>query len=202
KRSKASGKLPKARRRDDAAKRGKAPVQRRSAGDQKGELTRLACERDEAQEQLSAASEVLKVISSLPGDLKSVFQAILQKATRICDARFGNLWLREGDRFRIAATHGAPHEYREYLQNEPIADPERESAMGRIARTHGVVQIDDITRRPTYGSKMRAATIKLAKARTLVGVPILNKNELVGIIAIYRREVRPFTDKQIALLQN
>jgi GAF domain-containing protein len=83
-----------------------------------------------------------------------------------------------------------------------VADPEPESAMGRIVRTHSAVQIDDITKRPTYGSKMRAATIKLAKARTLIGVPMLSKNELIGIIAIYRQEVRPFTDKQITLVQN
>jgi GAF domain-containing protein len=159
-------------------------------------------ELSESLEQQTATSKVLEVISSSPGNLKPVFEAILENATRICEAKFGNLWLRDGDKFRIAETHGAPPAYREYLQSEPVADPEPESAMGRIVRTHSAVQIDDITKRPTYGSKMRAATIKFAKARTLIGVPMLSKNELIGIIAIYRQEVRPFTDKQIALVQN
>src|SRR5262249_16369696 len=88
---------------------------------------------------------------------------------------------------------------------EPVVpDPEPESAMGRIARTHEVVQIEDITKQPAQGStaRMRLATIKLAKARTIVGVPMLRDNELVGIIVIYRQEVRQFTEKQIKLLTN
>jgi len=199
-RSKAVGKLTKARR-QAAAKRDNTPTRQRASVNQKTETARLARERDETMEQLAAASEVLKVISSSPGDLKPVFDTILKNATRICRAKFGNLWLREGDQFRIAETYGAPPAYRDYLQREPIADPAPESAMGRIARAHEVVQIDDITVSPIHGSKMRAATIKLAKARTLIGVPMLNKNELVGIIAIYRQEVRPFTEKQIELVK-
>ena len=198
-RSKAGGKSPKARR-QAAAKRDNTPTRQRASVNQKTETARLVRGRDETMEQLAAASEVLKVISSSPGDLKPVFDTILKNATRICRAKFGNLWLREGDQFRIAETYGAPPAYRDYLQREPIANPAPESAMGRIARAHKVVQIDDITVRPSHGSRMRAATIKLAKARTLIGVPMLNKNELVGIIAIYRQEVRPFTEKQIELV--
>src|SRR4029077_4049590 len=123
-------------------------------------------------------------------------------ATRICEAKFANLWLREGNKFRIVETHGAPLNYREYLASEPLVDPEPGSAMDRIARTGGIVQIDDIAKVPTYGSRMRTATIELAKARTLVGVPILKENDVVGIVAIYRQEARPFSDEQIALLQN
>jgi two-component system, NtrC family, sensor kinase len=159
-------------------------------------------ELSEALEQQTATADVLRVISSSPGELEPVFQSMLENATRICEAKFGNLWLREGDKFRIAATHGAPAAYREYLRSEPVADPDPESAMGRLASTHKVVQIDDITRAPTHGSRMRTATIELAKARTLVGVPMLKENELIGIIAIYRQEVRHFTDKQVALLAN
>ena len=153
-------------------------------------------------EQQTATSEVLRVISSSPGELEPVFNAMLENATRISEAKFGNLWLREGDRFRIAATHGAPTAYSEYLRSEPVAHPDPESAMGRIAATHKVVQIDDITAAPTYGSRMRTATIELAKARTLIGVPMLKETELIGIIGIYRQEVRPFTDKQIDLVKN
>jgi GAF domain-containing protein len=159
-------------------------------------------ELNEALQQQAATSEVLRLISSSPGELGPVFQAILENATRICVAKFGNLWLREGDSFRIAGTHGAPPAYREYLQSEPAVVADAESAMGRIVTTHKAVQIDDIRKVPTHDSRMRTATIKLAKARTLVAVPMLKENELVGIIAIYRQEVRPFTDKQIALVTN
>jgi len=169
------------------------------------ENTRLLNELRQSLQQQTATADVLKVISSSPGELQPVFGAILENATRICDAKFGNLWLSEGDTFVIAGTYGAPPEYREFLQTEPVVtDPEPESAMGRIARTHEVVQIEDITKQPAQGStgRMRFATIKLAKARTLVGVPMLRDNELVGIIAIYRQEVRLFTEKQIELMMN
>ena len=140
------------------------------------ENTRLLNELRQSLQQQTATADVLKVISSSPGELQPVFGAILENATRICDAKFGNLWLSEGDTFVIAATHGAPPEYREFLQTEPVVpDPEPESAMGRIARTLEVVQIEDITKQPAQGStaRMRFATIKLAKARTIVGVPML-----------------------------
>ena len=166
------------------------------------ELRQRTTDLTESLEQQTATSEVLRVISSSPGELEPVFNAMLENATRISEAKFGNLWLREGDKFRIAATHGAPTAYSEYLRSEPVAHPDPESAMGRIAATHKVVQIDDITAAPTYGSRMRTATIELAKARTLIGVPMLKETELIGIIAIYRQEVRPFTDKQIDLVKN
>src|SRR5262252_8379762 len=202
-RSKVSGKLPKARR-QAAAKRANAPTRRRrsSGGDQKNKITQVNRERDEALEQLSAASEVLKVISSSVGDLKPGFDTILENATRLCEAKFGNLWLRENAKFRIVAVHGGSPEYREYLFDEPLVEPDPESAMARIAGKKEVVQIDDVSTAPTYGMRMRIATIKIAKARSLVGVPMLRDNEVVGIVAIYRQEVRPFTDRQIALLRN
>jgi class 3 adenylate cyclase/putative methionine-R-sulfoxide reductase with GAF domain len=166
------------------------------------ENARLLNELRASLEQQTATADVLRIISSSPGQLKPVFQAILQNATRICEATFGNLWLREGNKFRIVETHGAPLEYRKYLESEPLVDPEPESAMARIARTAGVIQIDDIAAAPTYGSRMRTATIELAKARTLVGVPMLKEGAVVGIIAIYRQDVRAFSAEQIALLQN
>ncbi len=206
-RSRAGDKPVKTRRRETAAqKRGETPKVARHHGSSAASLNNKAAlfkrERDEAIEQQRAASEVLRVISSSPGDLKLVFQTMLQNTTRICEAKFGNLWLREGESFRIAATHGAPPAYRKYLQSEPVVFPEAGNAMGRIVRTRKIVHIDDISKAPTYGSRMRNATIKLAKARTLVAMPMLKKNELIGIIAIYRQEVRRFTDKQVALLAN
>ena len=126
----------------------------------------------------------------------------MENATRICEAKFGNLWLREGDKFRIVAIHGGSPDYCEYLYAEPLIVPDAQGAMARVVSHREVVQIDDISKAPTHGSRMRIATIKIAKARTLVGVPMLKDKEVVGIIAIYRQEVRPFTDKQIELVQN
>ena len=203
----AGGKRVKARRRAAVKlKRRNAPITVRgrgsSAGNRETKTPRLTRERDEALEQLTAASEVLQVISSSPGDLQPVFRAILENATRICEAKFGNLWLREGDNFRIAATHGAPPAYRQFFDREPVVSPDPRSGLGVILRTKRPIHIVDIKSSPAYKDKMRTATIKLANARSLVGVPLLKENQVVGGIAIYRQEVRPFTDKQVALLAN
>ena len=205
-RSSTGGEPVKTRRRKAATpkrRNGLKTVRRRvSSAGLNRKVALLARERAELQEQQTATAEILRVISSWPGDLQPVFEAILENATRICEAKFGNLWLREGDKFRIVALYGGSPEYREYLFAEPIVVPDAQSAMGRVASNREVVQIDDISKSPTYGMRMRIATIKIAKARTLVGVPMLKDNEVVGIIAIYRQEVRPFTDKQIELLTN
>ena len=111
-----------------------------SAARKETKVALLARERDEALEQQTATSEVLRVISSAPGELEHVFQAILANATRICNAKFGNLWLCEGNNFRIAATHGAPPAYVEYLKSEPVVTPEPESAMAQVASRREVVQ--------------------------------------------------------------
>ena len=195
----------KARRRKTVTrKRRNAPktVRRRSpsASGLETKVVRLTHELNEALERQTATADILRVISSSPGDLQPVFEAILENATRICKAKFGNLWLREGDKYRIVAIYGGSPEYCEYLFAEPLVVPDSQSAMGRLASNREVVQIDDISKAPTYGMRMRIATIKIAKARTLIGVPMLKDNEVVGIIAIYRQEVRPFTEKQIELL--
>jgi GAF domain-containing protein len=166
------------------------------------ELRQRTDDLTESLEQQTATSEVLRVISSSPGELELVFEAMLDNAVQICHANFGNLWLREGNSFRIVATKGASREYRETLFSEPVMEPHPQSAMGRIALSKEVVQIDDMSNAPTYGQRMRFATIQIAKARTLVGVPMLKDDQVIGIIAIYRQEVRSFTDKQISLLKN
>jgi GAF domain-containing protein len=166
------------------------------------ELRRRTTDLTESLEQQTATSEVLKVISSSPGDLQPVFEAMLENALRICDAKFGNLWLREDDKFRIVAILGGSQEYREYLLAEPFVKPDSQSVMASVARNKEIVQVEDISTAPTYGMRMRIATIEIAKGRTLVAVPMLKDDQVVGIIAIYRQEVRSFTKKQIELLQN
>jgi GAF domain-containing protein len=166
------------------------------------ELRQRTDDLSESLEQQTATSEVLRVISSSPGDLAPVFNAMLENAVRICHAGFGNLWLREGDRYRIAATHGAPAAYQDYLHHEPTIVPGPSIALGQILQTKQTYQIADVTSAPNYGDKLRIATIELAGARTLLAVPMLKDREVIGALAIYRQEVRPFTDKQIDLVQN
>jgi signal transduction histidine kinase len=154
----------------------------------------------ESLEQQTATSEVLKVISSSPGDLQPVFETMLEKAVRICDAKFGNLWLREGDTFSIGATHGAPPAYVDYLRRERAFRQDQRLGLGQLVRTKQMYQVADLTIAPAHEDKLRVATIELAGARTLIGVPLLKDDEVIGCIVIYRQEVRPFTDKQIALV--
>ena len=171
-----------------------------------------ACRRElvEAREQLAEAleqqtgtSEVLRVISSSPGELEPVFQSMLEKAVRICGAKFGTLMLRERDVFRIVALHGASPEYAEYRQRQPFLPAHRGTALARVAASKRLVQIADIQAEAAYtGNPSTAALVNLIGARTLLTVPMLKANELIGAISIYRQEVRPFTDKQIELVQN
>ena len=166
------------------------------------ENTRLLNELRESLQQQTATADVLKVISSSPGDLEPVFGAMLANAVRICGAKFGNLWLREGDAFRIGATHGAPSAYVEYLRNEQVFQPKPELGLGQLIKTKNSSTVTDIAAARTHGDKLRQAAVDLAGARTLIVVPMLKDNEVVGAIAIYRQEVKQFTDKQIELVQN
>jgi GAF domain-containing protein len=159
-------------------------------------------ELSEALEQQTATSEVLRVISTSPGDLVPVFEAMLANATRLCGAKFGILNLYDGEAFSNTAFHGVPEALHTRLHEK--IHPHAESGLAEVARTRQVVQIDDVRARTPYleGSPAAVALADLGGARTLVIVPMLKEDELVGAIGIYRQEVRPFTDKQIALVTN
>ncbi|HYK51627.1 MAG TPA: GAF domain-containing protein, partial [Terriglobales bacterium] len=165
---------------------------------------RLTRELREAREQQAATSEVLKVISSSPGELEPVFNAMLANATRICEAKFGNLFLYDGETFRTAALYGAPPAWAEARRRDPVIRPGPDTGLGRIAKTKKLVHVDDIRATSAYraGDPVRVALADLAGARTYLCVPMLKESELIGAITIYRQEVRPFTDKQIELVQN
>ena len=167
------------------------------------ENARLLNELRESLEQQTATSEVLKVISSSPGELESVFQAMLENATRICQARFGTLYLRDGDDLRAVATHNAPAAYVEARKHN-LVRPQPDSALGQLLNTLRVAQVPDITAVKSYieGDPSLVTAVKLGGYRTVVAVPMLKDNVLIGAIAIYRQEVQPFTDKQIALVTN
>ena len=156
----------------------------------------------ESLQQQTATADVLKVISSSPGDLDPVFQAILENATQICQARFGTLNLYEGDAFRNVALHNPPPKYE--IRRGQVIYPHPESGLGYVARTKQIAHIDDLRMRQPYleGHQAVVALADLAGARTLLVVPMLKEGELIGAISIYRQEVRPFTDKQIELVSN
>ncbi|MGA8001346.1 MAG: GAF domain-containing protein [Pseudolabrys sp.] len=167
------------------------------------ENTRLLNELRESLQQQTATADVLKVISSSPGDLKPVFEALLANAMRICEAKFGHLLLYDGESFHAAYLHDVPPSYRKIWERGPMR-PGPNVALGRLARTKQVVHIPDIKADPAYAERdpLRVATVELAEARTLLAVPMLKESQLVGAIVFYRQEVRPFNDKQIELVQN
>jgi signal transduction histidine kinase len=157
----------------------------------------------EALERQAATSEVLRLISSSPGELQPVFDAILSNATRICEAKFGDLYLRDGDAFRMAATHDSPSAYAAARRRSPLRPPP-DAPLGLVAVTKQVAHIADITTIPSYveGDPFVVAGVELAGYRTVLAVPMLKDNELIGAITSCRQEVRPFTDKQIELVKN
>jgi signal transduction histidine kinase len=163
-------------------------------------------ERDEALEQQAATAEVLKVISSSTGKLEPVFQTILENSITICEAKFGMFWLTEGHSFRCVALHGTSPAFTELRRREPIFHPNPTllTPLGRIARTKQLVQVTDCRAEQAYtqGDPGFVALVDLAGARTILVVPILRDDELVGVFNIFRQEVRPFTDKQIELVTN
>jgi GAF domain-containing protein len=169
------------------------------------ELRQRTDDLTESLEQQTATSEVLKVISSSPGALEPVFNAMLENATRICDAKVGNLYLFDGDDFRAVAVHGES-DYAAWLRRDPMIRVREQlgSPLDRLTRTKQVIHIEDLRKDQSYvrGSERMISLVETGGARTHLVVPMLKDRDLVGAIVIYRREVRPFTDKQIALLQN
>ena len=170
----------------------------------KKELEARTRELSEALEQQTATSEVLRVISSSPGELEPVFQAMLENATRLCEAGFANLLLSEGDQFRRVSLYNAPLAFAEYLRLTPMVRPHPESALGRTALTKQVVHIIDTKTTPAYLERdpTTVAGAELAGHRTVLAVPMLKENALIGVIVVFRQEVRPFTEKHIELVTN
>jgi two-component system NtrC family sensor kinase len=157
---------------------------------------------EEALEQESAGSEVLKLISMSSGDLEPVFQKLLESATRLCGAEFGIMNLLSGGMVRQVSFYNMPEAYVSEWSGKQYP-PHPESVMGTVMRTRQAVHVDDLRTRPAYLARNPAvvALSDIAGARTYVGVPLLQRDELVGMISIYRREVRPFDEKQVQLVE-
>jgi class 3 adenylate cyclase len=204
-RRRASGK-PRNGKRGTKTKSLKTPAAHPPTDHSAKQFERLKRERDEALGQLAATSEVLKVISRFPGELKPVFDAMLENATRICEAKFANLFLYENKEFHIAALQNAPLAYADAWHKNPVltVKDNPNNPLARLAATMRIVSIVDLTVERGYVERApRMVTlVESAKARSLLGVPMVKDNELIGAIVIYRQEIRPFTDKQIELVKN
>ncbi len=196
------GKASKARRRQAAGpKHGAAPAAARRAqslvADLQEQVGALKRELTETREQQTATSEVLKVISSSPGDLEPVFEAMLDNAVKLCEAQFGVLHRYHDGAFNPVAMVNAPSAYEEFARKRGRFVPQEGNALDVVLKTKRLVHSPDESAAP-----VPTASGRLAGARTQVIVPMLQDNELIGAIAIYRQEVRPFTDKQIELVQS
>jgi signal transduction histidine kinase len=169
------------------------------------ENTRLLNELRESLEQQTATADVLRVISSSPGELKPVFQAMLANAAMLCGAGYGGMFLCEGDGFRTAALHGDLSAiFLQQWQQGTLFRPRTDIPMVRAVRTRKVVHVIDLREDQAYrsGDPLPVAAVDIAGIRTMIGIPMLKGNEVIGVITIYRQEVRPFTDKQIELVDN
>jgi len=167
------------------------------------ELRQRTDDLSEALGRQTATSEVLEIISSSPGKLEPVFNAVLENATRICDAKFGTMFRYDGDAFYRTAMHNAPTAFIEGRLRGPVRPPPG-TGLARVAATKQVSHIHDISTEPTYVTSTDPfiTSTKLLGCRTLLNVPMLKDDELVGSINLGRSEARPFTDKQIELVSN
>jgi len=208
-RRRATSRKPAKAQQNIKAKRGTASKPARNwrpsalSEDKDRQIARLARERDEAVEQLSAASEVLQIISSSPGELAPVFETMLAKAARLCEAKFGGLFLHEGGGLHFAAGHNVPPAFAEVRRLGPF-HPRPGNPVGDVIRTKQMVHSIDLAATPAYAERQpeTVQAVELGGVRTTVAVPMLKNDALIGIFAIFRQEVRPFTNKQVALLTN
>ena len=169
------------------------------------ELRQRTDDLSETLEQQTATSEVLKVISSSPSELQPVFDTMLTNVARICEAKFAILYLSDADAFRaVAATRDAPSAYVEARKRDPLLRPPPDAPLGRVAATKQVVHIEDLAKLKSYLDRhpFVVTAVELGGFRSTLAVPLLKDGELVGSINIFRQEVRPFSDRQIELVQN
>jgi GAF domain-containing protein len=164
-------------------------------------LDEALAERDEGEAQTAAMAEILEVINSSPGDLAPVFDEMLEKATRLCDAAYGQFWTYDGVRFHPVTMRGDPAFAEWVLARGPLT-PGQRAPHGRIVQGEHFVHIADALKDEAYHSQRFRESCEISGTRTQLVVPLRKDEMLLGVIHVYRQEVRAFTDKQIALLQN
>ena len=170
------------------------------------ELRQRTADLTEALEQQTATSEVLQVISSSPGDLEPVFASMLEKAIRVCEATFGNIYRWDGEAFYLLATKNTPQALAEYRRSaSPVVRPAPDTLFGRLAAARKLIHIPDLTADQLYSEKKTpavVAAVELGGVRTILVVPMLKEDELIGCVFLFRQETNPFTEKQIDLVKN
>jgi two-component system, NtrC family, sensor kinase len=170
------------------------------------ENARLLNELRRSLEQQTATSEVLRVISSSPGDLEPIFATMLEKAVSICDAKFGNIHGWDGKAIHLLATHNTPPAFAEWRRrHSPYPSRSRKTSLGLMLSSKVVVHVSDAAKQPGYSEErdpLSVAAVELGGARTVLYVPMLKEDELVGAFTLSRQEVRPFTEEQINLVKN
>ena len=178
-----------------------ADLQRQLA-EREAELAECKAERDEALQRETATAEILQVINSLPGDLKPVFDAMLEKAIRLCKATHGHLFTYDGECFHPAAVANQPRRIEWARQVGPVR-PSPTAPLARISRGERIVHVVDVREEEVYRTVPRfRAQAGLIGSRTALWVALRKEDKVLGVFTVYRQEVRPFTDEQIALLQN
>ena len=208
--SRAGGKPAKARRRKALKRKGGSatkavPRQSLSPGGPKAEVARLTRELNDSLKRETATSEVLRVISSSPGDLEPVFATMLENAVRICDASFGAIYKWDGAALLLAATHNSQPAFATELRKYRPRRPDAEGPISHMVTTKKVIQIPDLAAEPAYTEQrnpLTVAAVELAGTRTILFVPMLKEGEVVGSFHMARTEVRLFTDKEIKLVEN
>jgi two-component system NtrC family sensor kinase len=208
-RSRASGGLTKGQRRKEAK-----PISRNTPkavapsnsphSSEETEVTRFTRKLNEALEQQTATSEVLRVISSSRGDLQAVFAAMLENAVRICDATFGNIFRWDGEAFQLTAAHKTPPAFAKARKLSPIR-PAPTTLFGRLVATKSLVHTADLATEKQYAEERRPSyveAVELGGIRAFLVVPMLKNDDLVGAIGLFRHEVRPFADRQIELVKD
>ena len=170
------------------------------------ELRQRTADLTEALEQQTATSEVLQVISSSPGDLEPVFASMLEKAIRVCEATFGNIYRWDGEAFYLLATKNTPQALAEYRRSaSPVVRPAPDTLFGRLAAARKLIHIPDLAADQLYSEKKSpavVAAVELGGVRTILVVPMLKEDELIGCVFLFRQETNPFTEKQIDLVKN
>jgi GAF domain-containing protein len=195
------------RRKPTRPKRSSAPTAARrrspSAADLKKQLDQRTRERDEALERERATAEVLRVISSSPGKLNPIFEAMLANGTRLCEAQFGTLYLYEQGALHFAVGHHVPPAFAEVRLRNPMPPPPG-GHLAEAISTKRAAQVVDLAATRPYLDRVPStvAAVELGKIRTAIAVPMLKDDNVIGLLVIYRQEVHPFTDKQAALLSN
>ena len=168
------------------------------------DLSQRTTDLTELLEQQTATSDVLQVISASTGDVQPVFDTMLENAVRICDATFGNIYSWDSEALHMLASHNTPPAFAEDRRRSPYR-PYPKSPVGRMLATKRLVHISDVMAEDVYTKKLdpvAVTAVTLGGIRTLLGVPLLNKGEMIGVFFLSRQEVRPFTDKQIGLVEN